>query len=155
MIKKITAMAVALIAALAMIGFSASPASALMSKEKCENYGVTTHYGTGYTVTVCVEVLYRAQSDGSGWAVEDLYVDVNNGCSNLEDWPKVYNNFGAIKNIQNEYIRTYNLSDMDCHAYRDIEWGVPSGGEAEFVGRLATKNATDVVTTIRFLFGTN
>jgi hypothetical protein len=150
--NKIIAVAMALFTIIAMSLTMASPANALMSKSKCRSDGYSTITG-GYTITTCVEILYRAQTDGSGWAIEDLYLDINNGCSNL-DSPKTYDNNVTVWGTVH-VVRTENISNMDCHAYRDLELGVPSGGEAHYTGFQSLDLHDDEAVSIYFNFGTN
>lgn len=114
-----------LAAALLVIFFTlfglAAPANAgTWDETHCHNKGVQTVFG-GYTVTLCVEVFYHTQDDGTGVTISDIFTDVNNGCGNL-DSPKLINQSAATYNDNrtpaqrlDQWPQDGSQVDGDCH----------------------------------------
>jgi hypothetical protein len=120
--KRLIGSVAAVLAALALVAFGpAGPAHAgTWDETHCHNKGVQTVFG-GYTVTLCVEVFYHTQDDGTGVTVSDIFSDVNNGCGNL-DSPKLINQSAATYNDNHTPATLLDLwpqgggsVDGDCH----------------------------------------
>lgn len=123
--KRLAALAAALLASFGLVALTAPAAHAgTWDETHCHNKGVNTVFG-GYTVTLCIEVFYHTQPDGTGVTITDIFTDVNNGCGNL-DSPKLKGQSASTWNENtnpNTLVDTWpegqqafvNGVDGDCH----------------------------------------
>ena len=135
MYKRIIAVLAAILMGVGTTLVAAQPAQAVTwQKQKCWVESGRHYLGNGWDVAVCVSVRYRNQDDGTGVRVEDLWVDVNRGCADLEGSPKIKNNEISVQSATTG-ASSYHayLSDFcTCAAYRDIEAPGPDTGNVNF-----------------------
>lgn len=125
MFKRFAAIAATLLTAGLIVGVP-TQADAYVDRvtaNHCKNHGVTTATG-GYTVTLCTAVRYHKQDDGNGVVVDGVWIDVNNGCGDLEN-PEVKDQLIWLTptTSSSPVYDTSPLRDGDCHFFASPQNG--------------------------------
>lgn len=116
-----------------LVGLSTALVSSPAPAQAASWSGTESHCKTGgdafYAAAICVEWQYRIQDDGDGLRIEGVWVDINQGCGEMDSPAILRLGIGwDTTSGQPNNGSIFNSGTGDCHFYKDLEVKGPDTG---------------------------